>query len=55
MKEDIGWLIHNMVGHPISEVVFWVIRPFNRDLAVDTAGKIHDFFIPAHKKGTGRG
>lgn len=43
------WSLHNLVSHPVSEVVFLVTG----DEAL--AGRIHDATIPEHEQGQGRG
>ena len=44
-----NWTVHNLVSHPLSEIVYLITR---RD---DWAGVVHDFTIPDHDPGTGRG
>ena len=42
------WTIHNIVAHPVSEVLF--------QFGLSRAGDwVHDATIPTHEKGTGRG
>jgi len=51
-----NWFMHNMVGHPLSELVFWFIRPFvGLAKAENISGDVHDWTIPEHTAGTGRG
>ena len=51
-----NWFVHNMVSHPLSEVVFWLVRPFvGLAKAESFAGVVHDHSIPEHEAGTGRG
>ena len=51
-----NWLIHNLIGHPVSEVVFWITRPFvGLSRAENISGAVHDWTIPQHVPGTGRG
>ena len=51
-----NWFTHNMVGHPLSELVFWLIRPFiGLAKAENISGRVHDWTIPPHTPGTGRG
>ena len=51
-----NWFIHNMIGHPVSELAFWLVRPF---VGLDKAGKVcewvHDATIPEHEPETDRG
>ena len=51
----VWWAIHNIIGHPVAELCHWVslfglIRPIDR-----VGGWVHDWTIPRHEKGTGRG
>lgn len=42
------WAPHNMVAHPLSEIMF--------QLGFEELGnRIHDITIPTHESGTGRG
>lgn len=42
------WTLHNLVAHPLSEVLF--------QFGAERAGNwFHDVTIPWHEKGTGRG
>jgi hypothetical protein len=48
LPERWRWTLHNVVAHPISEVLFQVgLRRWS-----DAA---HDLTIPEHEPGTGRG
>jgi len=49
-----NWFIHNMVAHPLSEIVYWIFRPFGVKRAEDASGVIHDCTIP-QGHGDGRG
>jgi len=42
------WTIHNLVAHPLSELVY----QFGLE---NISNYIHDITIPEHKPGTGRG
>jgi hypothetical protein len=42
------WTAHNVVGHPLSELLFQAGLRRWADLA-------HDLTVPEHKPGTGRG
>ena len=51
-----NWVVHNLVGHPVSELVFWIVRPFfGLAKAERLSGELHDLTIPNHVPGTGRG
>lgn len=43
-----AWWFHNLIAHPVSEILFW-IRCYN------ASDWIHDESIPEHKSGNGRG
>lgn len=43
-----NWTTHNLVAHPLSEVL-WLLGFRN------TSGRIHDVTIPEHEAGSGRG
>jgi hypothetical protein len=47
-----NWAVHNLVSHPLSEIVHWVTCWFMGD---KLSGWVHDVTIPEHKRGTGRG
>lgn len=46
--EAFGWMMHNLVAHPISEVLHW----FGLG---DVGNRLHDATVPRHEPGTGRG
>lgn len=50
-----NWPVHNLLAHPLSELAFWLARPFGIDRAATIAGAIHDATLPPHESGTGRG
>ena len=41
-----NWPAHNLLAHPVSEIVYWLVRPFGRHAAKNTADAIHDFTLP---------
>lgn len=43
-----NWVFHNLVSHPLSELAYWV---FGEKIS----NKIHDFSVPKHVPGKGRG
>lgn len=47
-----NWPIHNLIAHPLSEIVHWFTSPF---WGHKVSGWIHDVTVPCHEKGTGRG
>jgi hypothetical protein len=44
-----NWTVHNLISHPLSEVVWLVTR------SEKWSGWVHDVTVPEHEKGTGRG
>lgn len=53
VKVNLMWAAHNLIAHPVSEVTHWLgyVHPAIRD-----AGNwLHDFTVPVHEPGTGRG
>ena len=50
-----NWFVHNMFSHPMSEAVYWAVRPLGKNKAADISGWVHDITIPEHEPGTGRG
>lgn len=42
------WPVHNLIAHPLSELLFWLGLG-------DLGNRLHDATIPAHEAGTGRG
>jgi hypothetical protein len=50
-----SWVVHNLVGHPLSELAYWAVRPFDKEHAEVVSGWIHDATLPTHTEGTGRG
>ena len=48
MNRPDGWTFHNLVGHPLSEVLH--LLGFER-----ASGRVHDRTLPAHPEGEGRG
>ena len=47
-RENLGWAIHNIVAHPLSEIAFWLGSE-------RLSNWIHDVSVPAHPNGSGRG
>lgn len=42
------WTLHNLVAHPVSELLYQVGL-------VKLSDKVHDITAPVHEPGTGRG
>jgi len=48
MKTQLWWAIHNIIAHPLSEILYWTgLKTW--------ADWIHDNTIPDHEPGSGRG
>ena len=48
LPERFQWTLHNVVAHPLSELLFQVgLRSWS--------DRLHDLTIPEHEAGTGRG
>lgn len=48
LPERFQWTAHNLIAHPLSEVLFQVgLRKLS--------DKVHDITVPDHEAGTGRG
>ena len=48
LPERFQWTAHNLIAHPLSEVLFQVgLRKLS--------DKVHDITVPEHEAGTGRG
>ena len=41
-----NWPVHNLVGHPVSELAYWVVRAFGLRLAKRVSEYIHDSTLP---------
>ena len=50
-----NWFVHNMIGHPLSEIVYWVVFPFGAHRATDASGWVHDKTLPLEVEENGRG
>ena len=48
LPEKYRWSLHNLVAHPMSEIVHLCGY-------TDLGNKIHDYTIPDHEEGQGRG
>jgi hypothetical protein len=48
LPERFRWTAHNLIAHPLSEVLYQIgLR--------DLSNRVHDWTIPEHEAGTGRG
>ena len=41
-----NWPIHNLIAHPVSELAYWVVRPFSKVRAEKVSKLIHDSTLP---------
>ena len=48
LPERYQWSLHNLIAHPLSEIVHLCGY-------TDLGNKIHDYTIPEHEEGQGRG
>lgn len=60
--QSLVWAVHNVVGHPVSELLYWgsvllerVNLPRLADASEDLGNWVHDVTVPDHPKGEGRG
>ena len=50
-----NWTVHNLISHPLSEIVFLLVFNFSKKKAEEWSGHIHDWSVPPKKLGSGRG
>lgn len=48
-----SWTVHNLIAHPLAEILHWLGLIFGGGDAL--GNRIHDATLPAHESGTGRG
>lgn len=48
LPERFRWTLHNLVAHPVSELLYQA--GFE-----DLGNQLHDITVPEHESGTGRG
>ena len=41
-----NWPVHNLVGHPVSELAYWGVRRFSKQRAKRISKRIHDSTLP---------
>jgi len=52
---EFWWAIHNLIAHPLSQIVWW-ISLFGTIKPIASFGDwIHDWTVPIHEVGKGRG
>ena len=49
------WTIHNLVAHPVAEILYLLSILFKSPRINDLGDQFHDSTIPNHEKGQGRG
>lgn len=42
-----NWAFHNLIAHPVSELLYWFARPLGKAAAVKISTILHDSTIPA--------
>jgi len=52
---EFWWAVHNLIAHPASQLVWWlslcgVVKPVAK-----FSDWLHDWTVPVHESGTGRG
>lgn len=52
-REKVGWLVHNLIAHPLSEIIYWL--GLHTQAAEDLGNWVHDITVPQHTQGEGRG
>jgi hypothetical protein len=57
LPERFRWSIHNLIAHPVGEVMHQVGRSVPRlaGRLEGLEGRLHDGTIPTHERGQGRG
>jgi len=38
--------VHNLIAHPLSEIAYWIVRPFGKLRATKVSTFIHDCTLP---------
>jgi len=41
-----NWPVHNIIAHPLSELAYWVARPFSKSCAERISRWVHDCTLP---------
>ena len=41
-----NWPVHNLIGHPVSELAYWAVRPFSKSTAKRIKKRRHDSTMP---------
>jgi hypothetical protein len=52
---EFWWAVHNLIAHPVSQLIWW-LSLFGLIKPISNFGDwLHDWTVPIHEKGTGRG
>ena len=46
-----NWPVHNLIAHPVSELAYWIVRPFSKVRAETVSKLIHDSTLPEGVEG----
>ena len=49
-----NWTVHNLISHPLSEVIYLLVCPFSVYYADKWSGIVHNFSVPVEFE-NGRG
>ena len=41
-----NYTVHNLIGHPLCEICYWLARPFGKEKATKWSEYIHDVTLP---------
>lgn len=52
---EFWWAVHNLVAHPVSQILWWLSLCGNIKPLARSGDWIHDFTIPKHDLNEGRG
>lgn len=55
IKTEFWWAIHNLIAHPVSQFAWWTSLFGTIKLVAKFGDWIHDWTVPTHEHGTGRG
>lgn len=55
MIVEFWWAIHNLVAHPLSQLLWWASLCGRVQSVARLGDWVHDVTVPLHERGTGRG
>lgn len=55
LPPNFKWTMHNLVAHPVSEILYLLSIPLKCPKLNDLGNQFHDSTIPKHTEGQGRG